>query len=246
MRVNASGLDARGVIGLYTKTPMPYVEGRTVHDADSHVMETPDWLVPWADPAVRQRMKPLVLDRVKPNEETFIDHFRRQHADPAERAGLEAEIMLRKNWSALGSFVKEDRSRALDLLGFRSQLVFNTFLSAYRCTVEREPDVEFAYGLAPATNRAMVDFCSVVRGLLAVGYVPLAEFARARAMAEEAVAMGCKALLVPSACPETHSPSHTGVFPVWAIAQEAGLPVVFHVGGGGKLLSPRYFDNGLP
>ena len=246
MRVNASGLDACGVIALYTKAPMPYVEGHTVHDADSHVMETPDWLVPWADPAVRQRMKPLVLDRVKPNEETFIDHFRRQHADPAERAGLEAEIMLRKNWSALGSFVREDRSRALDLLGFRSQLVFNTFLSAYLCTVEREPDVEFAYGLARAHNRAMVDFCSVDRRLLAVGYVPLAEFARTRAMAEEAVAMGCKALLVPSACPETHSPSHTGLFSVWAIAQETGLPVVFHVGGGGKLLSPRYFDNGLP
>src|SRR5262249_21827047 len=169
-----------------------------------------------------QRMKPLVLDRVKPNEETFIDHFRRQHADPAERAGLEAEIMLRKNWSALGSFVKEDLSRAPDLLGFRSRLVFNPFLSAYLCTVEREADVEFAYGLARAHNRAMVDFCSVDRRLLAVGYVPLAEFARTRAMAEEAVAMGCKALLVPAACPETHSPSHTGPFPRRAVAPEGG------------------------
>jgi uncharacterized protein len=58
--------------------------------------------------------------------------------------------------------------------------------------------------------------------------------------------MGCKALLVPSACPATHSPSHVGLFPVWAVAEDAGLPVVFHVGGGGQLLSPRYFDNGLP
>jgi uncharacterized protein len=33
---------------------------------------------------------------------------------------------------------------------------------------------------------------------------------------------------------------------VWAIAQDAGVPVVMHVGGGGTLLSPRYFDNGLP
>jgi predicted TIM-barrel fold metal-dependent hydrolase len=33
---------------------------------------------------------------------------------------------------------------------------------------------------------------------------------------------------------------------VWEIAQDAGLPVVFHVGGGGQLLSPRFFDNGLP
>ena len=225
---------------------MPYAEGRTIHDADSHVVETPDWLVPWADPAVRERMHPLYLSRVKPGEETFIDELRRHHADLAERPRAEAEIMLRKNWSALGSFVKEDRPRALDLLGFASQLVFNTFLSQYLCQTEHEPDPDFAYGLARAHNRAMVDFCAVDRRLLTVGYVPLADFARARAMAEEAVAMGCKALLVPSACPAEHSPSHTGLFPVWAIAEEAGLPIVFHVGGGGQLLDPHYFTNGLP
>jgi uncharacterized protein len=65
-------------------------------------------------------------------------------------------------------------------------------------------------------------------------------------MAEDAIALGCKALLVPSACPSTHSPSHVGLFPVWALAQDAGLPIVFHVGGGGRLLDPMYFANGLP
>src|SRR4029450_10672008 len=174
--------------------------------------------------------------------ERCVAHYRRQHAGPAERSGLESEIMLRKNWSALGSFLKHDRSRALDLLGFRSQLAFNTFLSAYLCALEHEPDHDFTYGLARAHNRAMVDFCSADRRLLAVGYAPLADFARARTMAEEAVAMGCNALLVPSACPATHSPSHTGLSPVWAIAQEARLPVVFHVGGGGTLRSPRDVD----
>jgi predicted TIM-barrel fold metal-dependent hydrolase len=33
---------------------------------------------------------------------------------------------------------------------------------------------------------------------------------------------------------------------VWAQAQEAGVPIVLHVGGGGKLLDPMYFENGLP
>ena len=225
---------------------MPYVEGRVVHDADSHVVETPEWLVPYADPDVRTRMKPLFLKSVKPGEETFIDELRRQHADPAARPAAEAEIMLRKNWSALGSFVKEDRPRALDLLGFRTQLVFNTFLNDYLCQADHGDDLAFAYGLARAHNRAMVDFCSVDRRLIATGYVPLADFARARAMAEEALALGCRALLVPSRCPRGHSPSHTGLFPVWAVAEEAGVPILFHVGGGGPLLDPHYFDNGLP
>ena len=225
---------------------MPYAEGRTFHDADSHVMETPDWLAPYADPHVRERMKPLFVAAVRPGEEGLIDQARRRREDPAERAQAEAELMLRKNWSAMGSFARDDRPRALDLLGFSSQLVFNTFLNPYLLEAERKDDLDFAYGLARAHNRAMVDFCSVDRRLLAVGYVPLADFERSSAMADEAIAMGCKALLVPSACPARHSPSHVGLFPVWAIAEEARIPIVFHVGGGGQLLDPHYFANGLP
>ncbi len=225
---------------------MPYVEGRVVHDADSHVVETPDWLVGYADPDVRGRMQPLFVSAVKPGEETFIDQLRRRHADPADRPRAEAEIMLRKNWSAMGSFVKEDRPRALDLLGFASQLVFNTFLNDYLCTLEHKDEPDVAYGIARAHNRAMLDFCSIDRRLLATGYVPLADFERARAMAREAIDAGCKALLVPSACPVGHSPSHTGLFPVWAQAEEAGIPILFHVGGGGRLIDPAYFRNGLP
>ncbi len=225
---------------------MPYVEGRIVHDADSHVMETPDWLFAHADPEVRARLEPLRMTTLKPGEENFIDELRRRHRDPADRPEADAKLMIRKNWGAMGSFLKEDRPRALDLLGFRSQLVFNTFLSDLFVRFEHQKDPELTYGAARAHNRAMTDFCSVDRRLLAVGYVPLSDFERARAMAEEAIALGCKALLVPSACPAGHSPSHVGLFPVWQIAEEARVPIVFHVGGGGRLLDPNYFENGLP
>ena len=92
----------------------------------------------------------------------------------------------------------------------------------------------------------MVEFCSVDPRLLPTCYVPLADLDRAAAMADEAIAMGAAALLVASGCPPGHSPSHIGLDPVWARAQEAGIPVVFHVGGTGDLIDPRYFRNGLP
>ena len=225
---------------------MPYAEGRIIHDADSHVMETPDWLVPYADPGIRDRLEPLRLTGCKPGEETFIEEIRRRHHDPAERPEAEQKIMIRKNWSAMGAFIREDRPRALDCLGFASQLVFNTFLSDHFVRYEHQRDPDFTYGAARAHNRAIVDFCSVDRRLLPVGFVPLVDFERARAMAFEAIHMGCKALLVSSACPPGHSPSHVGLFPVWEVSQEAGLPIVFHVGGGGRLLDPNYFENGLP
>jgi predicted TIM-barrel fold metal-dependent hydrolase len=70
-------------------------------------------------------------------------------------------------------------------------------------------------------------------------------------MAREVIEAGCSALLVASGCPRGHSPSHVGLDPVWAQAEEAGLPIVFHVGGGtrladGALLDPAYFENGGP
>ena len=223
---------------------MPYVEGRVIHDADSHVVETPGWLRPYADPAIRNRLPQLNLRTVRPGEADEIEELSRRHRDPEYRARDEAEIMLRKNWSATGSFLREDRSAALDHLGFASQLVFNTFLSVQLVTVEHADDLDLAYGMARAHNRAMVDFCSTDSRLLPVGYVPLAGFERAAAITGEAIAQGCAALMIPSRCPKGHAPSHIGLDAVWRQAEEAGICVVFHVGGGGDLLDPSYFVNG--
>jgi uncharacterized protein len=154
--------------------------------------------------------------------------------------------MLRKNWSAHGSFIREDRAAALDMLGFASQLVFNTFNNNALQEAEHGDDLSLAYGMARAHNRAIVDFCSIDGRLLPVGYVPLADLDSAPRFAAEALAMGCKALMVASACPPGHSPTHVALDPLWAQASEARVPVVLHVGGGGRLIDPAFFANGLP
>ena len=66
-------------------------------------------------------------------------------------------------------------------------------------------------------------------------------------MADEALEMGAAALLVASGCPPGHSPSHIALDPVWAMAAEAGVPVVLHVAGaGGNVMPLDFFDNGRP
>lgn len=219
---------------------------RVVHDADSHLMETPEMLGEFADPDIRSRLASFDFGASTGGQEGMVAKARRKQADAAFRAGADDELMLRKNWLAPGAFLKADRPAALDRLGFRSQLVFNTFWSGYLCRLEHGDDVDLTYGAARAHNRALMDFCSVDPRLLAALYVPLMDPERSVAMAAEAIAMGASALLVPSACPRSHSPSHLDLFPVWAQAQEAGVPVVFHVGGGGRLLDPMYFENGRP
>ncbi len=237
---------------------MPYNTGRIAHDADAHIMETPTWLGDHADPGIRRRIAPLrypggneLRQTGDPAEQSrdltaSFDRLRAVHASDEYRSLEAQEIMARKNFAATGSFIAEDRPRALDLLGFSSQLVFNTFHNGRLRNWEHSGDLDLAYGTARAHNRAMVEFCSIDARLLPTCYVPLVDFDRAAAMADEAIAMGAAALLVASGCPPTHSPSHIGLDPVWARAQEAGIPIVFHVGGTGELIDPHYFDNGLP
>ena len=217
-----------------------------IHDADAHIVETPDWLYPYADPGIRERLRPIPVQRMKPDvpAEVEIEGWRRRHGDPGERDTAEQEIMLRKGWAAMGSFIKEHRPRALDLLGFSSQLVSTTLLGYYLFEAEHQGDLDFAYGFARAHNRGIVDFCSLDKRLLPVGYVPLADFDRAAAMADEAIRMGCKALRISQSCPPGHSPSHVGLDAVWAHAQEASVPVVFHVRENKGIIDPAYYNNG--
>lgn len=142
---------------------MTYAGGRVIHDADAHIMETADWLVPYADPDVRDRLEPVTVDLVGKDGVPLVEKERERHADPATRATLEQEILLHKNWGALGSFIAGDRPQALDRLGFRSQLLFNTFTNGHLVRAEHS-DADLAYGMARAHNRAMVDFCSSTSG----------------------------------------------------------------------------------
>jgi predicted TIM-barrel fold metal-dependent hydrolase len=231
---------------------------RIIHDADAHIMEPPTWLRDHADPALRDRLPGLTYTGGNELRQTgdpaeqqrdllaSFDRLRERHASDEYRRDEATEVMNRKNFAATGSFIAEDRPRVLDLLGFESQLLFNTFHNRRLHDWEHSGDLDLAYGAARAHNRGMVEFCAVDARLKPTCYVPLADFERAAAMADEAIALGASALLIASGCPAGHSPSHIDLDPVWARAQEARLPIVFHVGGTGDLIDGHYFHNGLP
>jgi uncharacterized protein len=221
---------------------MAYVEGQTVHDADSHVMELPGTINRYIDPKFRDAF--LEKAGARAQSAHWSDKIEAKHDDPEFKGGAEANILLRKNYEALGAFRADDRPRTLDYLGFASQLVFTTAcLSNFG--LEQAGEVELAVEAARAHNRMMTEFCSVDRRLLATGYVPLVDRKRALELAREAIALGAKAIIVPSRHPPGFSPSHVELAPLWATVQEAGLPILFHVGGEEKM-HRDYLENGLP
>ncbi len=223
---------------------MAYADARLIHDADSHLMELDDCLDAYFEPSLLARFHAAPGYRAALARNLRPGRSREAHADAAFRAGVEANILLRKNYEAHGAFIAADRPRALELLGFASQLVFTTFCLG-NFGLDQDDDVALCYAAASAHNRMLADFCAVDARLLATAYVPLEDFDRARACAHEAIEGGAKALMVPSRCPQRHGPSHLALDPVWAQAQEAGIPVLFHVGGEEKM-NPVYKVNGAP
>ena len=156
--------------------------------------------------------------------------------------------MLRKNWSATGSFLSPRIGRsALDLIGVRSQLVFNTFMNGLLTRLEHEPDLDYACGVALAHNRAMLEFCSVDARLLPTGYVPLADFERAREIAAWNIEHGCQARcwcrrsVRATTHPATRGSSRSGRW-----RRRPGCPSCSTWAAGASCSRRSYFENGMP
>ncbi len=198
---------------------MPYAEGRVFYDADSHLMETSDWLVTYADPDIRDRIRPLYLGGAGALADQAVADADARKAGTVTLDAIEQGLMTRKGWSAFGAFDPDERSRALDLLGFDKQLVFSTFAP----TQFLDDDQDLLYGGTRAHNRAMAEFCANDERLIAVGFVPLNDPQRAERAVDEALAFGCGAILVPSHPPRTHSPTHPDLDNVWARLQDAEI-----------------------
>jgi len=221
---------------------MAYAEGRRFYDADSHLMELGDWLVRYADPGVREKIRPLYLGAAGGLAAQAVAEAEARRGDREKASSLERALLTAKGWNALGAFDPVERSRALDLLGFDRQLVFSTFAA----TQFASDDPGLLYGGTRAHNRAMADFCSGDARLEAVAFVPWGDPERCAAEAEAAIELGCRAVHVPSQPPRACSPFHLDYHRFWAILQDANVPFLLHVGGGGRLLPRSFHENGKP
>jgi predicted TIM-barrel fold metal-dependent hydrolase len=223
---------------------MGYAGTRIMCDADSHIMETFDWLKSHADPDIRDRLSGLKLGGAGKMAEKAIAKAQAARTDAAIVAEQRANIIGgSKGWAAFGAFDKGDRRKALDDLGFRRQLVFSTFAQTQFAS---ESDPVLRYGGARAHNRAMGDFCAGDSRLMGIAVVPLDTPALAVEEIRNAAKFGNKAVWVNAAPAGDRSPGHGDLDPVWTALVEHNLPFMLHVGGGTRVLPKAYENNGLP
>ena len=222
---------------------------RTFYDADSHIMELPDFLRSYADADIRDDV-PLVsysASLVTDEEVAVIVEQGNRHSDEhrnAMRAMGGSLIREVKEIQALGAFDRDDRSMAMDQLGFAGQLVFATHSVALPFHASSKTDPRLRYGATRAHNRHMKDFCANDDRLMGVAIVPLDTPELAMAELDFVLDGGFDAVWVPHRSCGDKSPGHVELEAFWARLAESGTPFLLHVGGAPLQISKAWSNTG--
>jgi predicted TIM-barrel fold metal-dependent hydrolase len=225
-------------------THTPYATGGTFYDADSHIMELPDFLRRHADRWLVDRLPPLSTASGGAQGEGVARYAETRRHSPEQIAILEQNVIGGpKAYDALGAFDSSERSYALDLLGFDAQLVFGSFALA---SFLHADDPRVRYGGCRAFNRAIAEFCADDPRLLAVAVVSLADPVAALREIEAALELDCAAVWVPAEPCGGRSPGHDALDPVWERLSDAGIPFMLHVGAQPIEIRDEYMNTGRP
>jgi predicted TIM-barrel fold metal-dependent hydrolase len=223
--------------------------GRAFYDADSHIMELPDFLKAYADPALREAIPEVSYAASIVTDEEVAVIVRQGNRHSPEHVAAQIRlgdklIESSKEIQALGAFNAADRTKALDLLGFKKQLVFATHSVAMPFSASSRLAPTLRYGAARAHNRHMADFCAHDDRLIGVAVVPLDDPALALEELELALSNDLGAIWIPHRPCGDRSPGHVDLDPFWARLAESGTPFVLHVGGAPLQLAKAWMNNG--
>jgi predicted TIM-barrel fold metal-dependent hydrolase len=212
---------------------MTYATGRTYYDADSHIMELPEFLAEFAAPNEREQMPKIKVPR-RGTLANLVDEAERsgKHNDAhmAELIALgDRMIGGPKGYAALGAFNRDERAKALDMLGFSKQLVFATFSEGIAFSEQRS--IPERYQAAHAHNKAMANFCATDTRMMGVALLPLDDPQASIKELEHVLKVGLKAIWIPHRHCGGRSPGHDDFDALWARMAEARIPFMLHVGG---------------
>ena len=212
---------------------MVYAHRKDIFDADTHMMEHPDWIYQFASKKIRDKLEPIVEGRkdVLENIQDAIDKFeqRKKSKDALNKAKTEFMTWNHKGWHGLGAFDSQERKIANDLLGFNAHLVFPT-RAFYQVLASR--DVEVILGGIEALNKGMATFCEDDSRMFGTAYIPFA-FGEDIALKflNKAIKDGFSVILIDTISPEgCKAFTHPDFDIVWRTIEQNDIVITLHVG----------------
>jgi predicted TIM-barrel fold metal-dependent hydrolase len=135
-----------------------------------------------------------------------------QHVEAQVELGDQL-IVESKEIQALGAFDRGDRSVAMDMLGFRKQLVFATHSVVTPFSASSKLTDDVRYGATRRHNRAMSDFVANDDRLMGVAVIRLNDPDRALAEVDFVIEAGLEVVWVPHHPAGDRSPGRIDLWP---------------------------------
>ena len=212
---------------------MTYAHREDIYDADTHMMEHPEWIYNFADKDIKEHLEPIVEgdEEVLKRIDQALANFELRQSSPSILQKAKEQFMgwNHKGWEGLGAFNAEERKIANDLLGFKAHIVFPT--SAFDQVLAAKED-RIILGGVEALNRGMASFCSVDSRMYGAAYIPFA-FGEdiALKLLKDAISQGFSVIMIDTIAPQGKKAfTHPDFDIVWQEIQDNDVAITLHVG----------------
>ena len=212
---------------------MTYAHREDIYDADTHMMEHPEWIYNFADKDIKEHLEPIVEgdEDVLKRIDQALANFELRQSSPSILQKAKEQFMgwNHKGWEGLGAFNAEERKIANDLLGFKAHIVFPT--SAFDQVLAAKDD-RIILGGVEALNRGMASFCSVDSRMYGAAYIPFA-FGEdiALKLLKDAISQGFSVIMIDTIAPQGKKAfTHPDFDIVWQEIQDNDVAITLHVG----------------
>ena len=212
---------------------MTYAHRKDIYDADTHMMEHPNWIYDFASEDIKEHLEPIVegdkevFERI---DKAIANFENRQSSSTAmEQAKKEFMTWNHKGWEGLGAFNAEERKLANDLLGFKAHIVFPT--SAFDQVLAAK-EQKIILGGVEALNKGMATFCSVDKRMHGAAYIPFA-YGEDIAMKflQQAIKDGFSVIMIDTIAPKgAKASTHPDFDKVWREIEANDIAITLHVG----------------
>jgi len=228
---------------------MTYAHREDIYDADTHMMEHPNWIYDFASEDIKEHLEPIVEGDKEVSEriDKAIANFenRRSSSIALEQAKKDFMTWKHKGWEGLGAFNAEERKLANDLLGFKAHIVFPT--SAFDQVLAAK-EQKIVLGGVEALNKGMATFCSIDKRMHGAAYIPFA-FGEDIALKflKQAIKDGFSVIMIDTIAPQgAKASTHPDFDTVWKEIEENDIAITLHVGAdnGWDPVPLSFYNNG--